>query len=162
MNHITPTNLSYLVDIPQIEDEGRLCFVEGFTHVPFELKRIYYIFDVEQNAVRGFHAHKKTRQMLFCIRGSITIHLDDGTHREQVALNDPKRGIFLDALMWHEMSHFTPDTVLLVLASDVYRESDYIRDYSMFLKYRDYFKNTHGGVPFVHNFTPVKTRLWYS
>lgn len=128
------TQLSYFIQVPKIEDEGYLCFVEGNNHLPFHIKRFYYITDVIKGVKRGFHAHHKTVQVLFCIRGNITIVLDNGFEREEVYIDEPNKGIFLDKMMWHEMIHFTRDTVLLVAASEYYQAEDYIRDYPTFLK----------------------------
>lgn len=159
MKKIIPTQLSYMIDVPHIADEGSLCFMENNNHIPFEMKRIYYIFDVEKNAVRGHHAHKKTEQMLFCIRGSISIRLDDGKTKETVVLDKPNRGIFLDALMWHEMADFSEDTVLLVLASDVYDESDYLRNYEDFIAYQRKLLIENDGQPLVRYYTPLKLHI---
>jgi dTDP-4-dehydrorhamnose 3,5-epimerase-like enzyme len=126
------TRLSYMITLPKIEDEGFLCFAEGNNHLPFSVKRFYYIADVVEGAKRGFHAHHETRQVLFCIKGSITIVLDNGQEREKVILDQSNKGIFLDKMMWHEMEDFTEDTVLLVAASEYYDEKDYIRDYKKF------------------------------
>lgn len=134
MKKIIKTKLSYIIDVPKIVDEGYLCFMEGDNHIPFQMKRIYYIFDVIKNAVRGRHAHINTQQVLFCIKGSITIILDNGTDKEAITLNNPNHGIFLDKMMWHEMVAFAEDTILLVVASDYFAESDYIRDYKKFLE----------------------------
>lgn len=134
MKNILKTKLSYIIEIPKIQDEGFLCFMEGKNHIPFQIKRIYYIFDVIKNAVRGKHTHKKTKQVLFCIRGSITIILDNGKDKEAITLNKPNQGLFLDAMMWHEMVAFKEGTVLLVVASDVYKEEDYIRNYKTYLE----------------------------
>lgn len=131
---ITKTKLSYIIEVPKIKDEGYLSFMEERNHIPFSIKRIYYIFDVIKNAVRGKHAHKKTKQVLFCIRGSITIILDNGQDKESITLNKPNEGIFLDTMMWHEMVAFKKGTVLLVIASDIYKPEDYIRDYREFLE----------------------------
>lgn len=133
----TKTKLSQIITIPKISDEGSLCFMESKTHIPFEINRVYYIFDVIKNAVRGLHAHKKTDQVLFCISGSITIILDNGKEKEAVTLNKPNMGIYLPRMLWHEMVAFKPGTILLVVASDVYKESDYIRNYSEFLQRSD-------------------------
>ncbi len=127
------TKLSYFITVPKIEDEGYLCFLEE-TDLPFLIKRIYYIFDVIEHAKRGFHAHKQTKQVLFCIKGSITMNLDNGKEREEFIMDKPNEGIFLNTLMWHEMIHFTNDAVLLVVASEPYDSSDYIRDYGLFKK----------------------------
>lgn len=132
MNKIKKTKLSYIVEIPKIKDEGYLCFAEEFNHVPFEMKRFYYIFNVDIEAVRGRHAHKKTKQMLFCIQGKVTIILDNGYKREKITLTNPNHGIFLDTMMWHDMINFEKETVLLIIASEFYDEKDYIRDYDVF------------------------------
>lgn len=134
MKNIIKTKLSYIIEIPKIEDEGYLCFMEGNNHIPFSIKRVYYIFDVIKNAVRGRHTHKKTKQVIFCIRGSITIILDNGKDKEAITLNKPNQGLFLDAMMWHEMVAFKEGTVLLVIASDIYKEDDYIRNYKKYLE----------------------------
>ncbi len=134
MNNIIKTKLSHIIEIPKIRDEGYLCFFEGNSHIPFAIKRVYYIFDVIKNAVRGKHTHKKTKQVLFCIRGSITIILDNGRDKEAITLNKANQGLFLDTMMWHEMVAFKEGTVLLVVASDVYEEKDYIRDYKTYLE----------------------------
>lgn len=132
MAKITNTKLSHIVEIPKIEDEGFLCFAESQRSIPFPIKRIYYIFDVADNAVRGKHAHKQTVQMLFCIRGKIKIILDNGFEQEEVVLDKPNMGIYLGKMLWHEMVEFDKDTVLLVVASDFYDEDDYIRSYEEF------------------------------
>lgn len=128
------TKLSEIITIPKITDEGYLSFMESENHIPFSIKRIYYIYDVIRNAVRGKHAHKKTKQVLFCIQGSITIILDNGRDKEAITLNKPNQGLFLDAMMWHEMVAFKKDTILLVVASEIFNEEDYIRNYTDFLK----------------------------
>lgn len=134
MTKIIPTQLSYIVEIPKIKDEGFLSFAEGSKDMPFEIKRIYYISKVKPGSIRGLHAHKKTKQLLFCLSGSIKITLDDGKNREELYLTDSNKGVYLDRMMWHQMSDFRKDTVLLVLASEYYDESDYIRSYNKFLQ----------------------------
>ncbi len=134
MSETTKTNLSYLINVPKINDEGFLCFIEEDNHIPFEIKRIYYIFDVIKNAVRGRHSHKETKQFLFCLKGNVTVILDNGKEKETIKLNKPDQGLFLDSMMWHEMIDFEKDTLLMVIASDFYKEDDYIRDYQQFLK----------------------------
>ncbi len=132
---IKKTVLSYIASGQHIVDEASLCILEENKAIPFPIKRVYYIFQTDPGAIRGKHAHKKTQQMLFCIQGSITVILDNGFQREEVRLDKPNEGIFLDVLMWHEMKDFTPDTILLVFASDYYKESDYIRSYNEFINY---------------------------
>src|SRR3989344_3201108 len=129
MQNITKTKISYLIEIPKIKDEGFLSFAEGDRSIPFDIKRIYYIYDVENNVIRGKHAHKKTRQVLFCVKGSVKVLLDNGDVREEIFLSEPNKGILLDRMMWHTMHEFSKDAVLLILASDYYEEKDYIRDY---------------------------------
>ena len=129
------TKLSQIYKVPKIEDEGYLCFMENDSHIPFEIRRVYYIFDVIKNAVRGKHAHKNTKQILFCIQGSITVILDNGKDKEAITLNKPNLGLYLDTMMWHEMVAFKPGTILLVLASEKFTEEDYIRDYKEYLKF---------------------------
>lgn len=134
MKNIIKTKISYIVEIPKIQDEGFLSFAEGNKNIPFDIKRIYYIYDVENNVIRGKHAHRKTRQMLFCVRGSVNVVLDNGIIKEEILLNEPNKGILLDRMMWHTMQEFSQDAILLILASDYYEEKDYIRDYQEFLR----------------------------
>lgn len=108
--------------------------IEGDTTIPFSIKRIYYIFDTKEGVRRGYHAHKKLRQVLICVRGSCKILLDNGKEKKVIPLDKPSRGLLIEQLIWREMYDFTSDCVLLVLASDYYNENDYIRDYSVFLE----------------------------
>lgn len=123
------------IKIPRIEDECFLFFAEPPQHIPFKIKRIYYIINPKSGLPRGLHAHKTTQQILFCIQGSVKIILDDGQIKNSVILNKPNIGIFLDRLMWHEMHELSENTILLVIASKKYLPKDYIRDYKLFLKY---------------------------
>jgi len=132
-NNIRRTKISYIVDIPKIADEAFLCFAESERHLPFKIKRFYFIWDVDDAVVRGKHAHRKTVQMAFCIQGKVKMILDNGYDKEEVVLDRPNRGLFLDRIMWHEMVDFQKNTVLLVMASEYFDESDYIRDYDQFL-----------------------------
>src|SRR3989338_6877031 len=124
MNNIKKTKLSNIISIPKIEDEAFLCFAESNKHIPFEIKRVYYIFDVYGNSVRGMHDNKKTEQILFCIRGKVKIRLDNGTEKEDIVLKNPNEGIFLGKMMWHEMTDFSKDALILIFASDYYNEED--------------------------------------
>jgi len=126
------------VRLPRIPDgiDGTISVAENLTHVPFEIKRVYYIYDLNNpDAVRGKHAHKELEQVLFCISGSCAIGLDDGTHRQEILLDDPSKGVYLGVELWHTMRRFSENCILLALASDVYNESDYIRNYDDFLEY---------------------------
>ncbi len=116
-------------------DTASLSFLEAERDIPFAIKRVYYIFDVADGARRGLHAHKKLQQVLICIHGSCKILLDDGTDKEVVKLTDPAEGLIVENAVWREMFDFSPGAVLLVLASEYYEESDYIRDYKEFLSY---------------------------
>lgn len=127
--------LTRLITIPKIMDECLLLFMQTPDHVPFPIRRVYYIMDRQSKQPRGYHAHKKTRQLLFCIRGSITIILDDGKQKETVVLKNPEHGVLIDNLIWHEMHNFKKSTILLVLASKAYEAEDYIRDYDQFLEF---------------------------
>lgn len=114
---------------------GSLSFVEADRDVPFPIKRVYYLYEVPGNERRGFHAHKALEQCLICVHGSCTILLDDGREKETVVLDDPSEGLYVGPSTWREMYDFSPGAVLLVLASEYYDESDYIRDYQTFLNY---------------------------
>ena len=114
---------------------GSLSFLEAEDHVPFPIRRIYYIYNVTDGARRGFHALKALRQVLFCIHGSCKVLLDDGCQRQTVTLSDPAEGILLEGVIWREMYDFSPGAVLAVLASEHYDEADYIRNYDDFLAY---------------------------
>lgn len=114
---------------------GALVFIEGCKDIPFEIKRVYYIYHVGENLRRGFHAHKTLQQVIVCIHGSCKLLLDDGKERVDITLNDPSEGLLIDSTIWREMYGFSPGTVLMALASDYYNEQDYIRDYKSFIKY---------------------------
>ena len=114
---------------------GQLIALEESKDIPFQIKRVYYIYDTKENVARGFHAHKKLKQVLICVSGSCKIRLDNGKESAVVTLAHPSEGLFLSHNIWREMYDFTPDAVLLVLASEHYEESDYIRDYNEFIKY---------------------------
>lgn len=117
------------------DKRGQLVALEAKQEIPFEIKRVYYIYDTLSDVRRGFHAHKELKQLLICVKGSCKILLDNGTEKEIVSLDKPYKGIFVQSNMWREMYDFSSDAVLLVLASELYDESDYIRDYDEFLKY---------------------------
>lgn len=117
------------------DSRGQLVALENQKEIPFDIKRVYYIYDTQEGVRRGFHAHKKLKQLLICVHGSCKVLLDDGTSKEVVCLDKPYEGIFIHSNMWREMYDFSPDAVLLVLASELYDEADYIRDYDEFLRY---------------------------
>lgn len=123
-----------LVQLPKILDDCTLIFAQTPDHIPFTIKRIYYISRAHPKLPRGFHAHKKTKQIIFCLKGSIKLTLDNGKSRKEVMLNKPNIGVFLDSMIWHEMMNFKKNTLLLILASRKFDPSDYIRNYVEFKK----------------------------
>ena len=117
------------------DSRGQLVAIEQLKDIPFEIKRVYYMYDTTEGVTRGYHAHKNLQQVLICVHGSCKIRLDNGTKKEIVTLDKPNEGLYVSNNMWREMFDFSPDAVLMVLASELYDESDYIRDYDEFLKY---------------------------
>lgn len=117
------------------DERGQLVALEEGKEIPFAIKRVYYIYGTGEGVERGFHAHKELKQLLICVHGSCIITLDDGKEKENVVLDKPYEGIFIQSNIWRVMSNFSPDAVLLVLASEIYNEADYIRDYNVFLEY---------------------------
>ena len=117
------------------DERGQLIALEEMKDVPFIIKRIYYMYGSGSKVRRGYHAHKNLQQILICVHGSCKIHLDNGKETEEVLLDKPYIGLFISNDMWREMYDFSEDAVLLVLASDYYKEEDYIRDYSEFVKF---------------------------
>lgn len=114
---------------------GHLVAIEEEKDIPFQIKRIYYIYNVMEGAVRGLHAHKSLKQLLICIHGKCTVVLDDGKEKITVELGNPNLGLYISNAIWREMADFSSDAVLLVLASEHYDENDYIRDYKEFLQF---------------------------
>ena len=115
------------------DDRGSLIAIEEGYNAPFEIKRVYYIFDTKKGVERGFHAHKKLKQMCIVVKGSCTFVVDDGNQKEEIKLNTPNQGLYIQGLIWREMKDFSEDCVLVVLASEHYDEDDYIRNYDNFL-----------------------------
>ncbi|MCR1314184.1 FdtA/QdtA family cupin domain-containing protein [Enterobacter sp. BT855] len=114
------------------DDRGALVSLERDKNIDFEIRRVYYIFDTKKGVVRGYHAHKNLKQLVVPVRGSCRFTLDDGYERVSVLLDNPAQGLLVNSLIWREMSDFSDDCVLMVLASNEYDESDYIRDYDAF------------------------------
>ena len=119
---------------PHGDDRGQLVAIEENKDLPFDVRRVYYIYDTLPGVRRGFHAHKNLEQILLCVNGSCKIHLDNGYDTVEVVLDKPNEGLYISNDMWREMYDFTPGTVLLVLASEYYDEADYIRNYDDFIK----------------------------
>ena len=129
---------SGLIELPRITDgiDGTISVAEVEIHIAFQIKRVYYIYDLENSsAVRGKHAHKELEQVIFCLNGSFILTLDDGENQEKILLNRRNIGVYLGKDLWHTMSDFSANCILLVLASDNYKESDYIRNYNDFLTF---------------------------
>lgn len=131
---MTKKSLIQTVSLPEIKDDATLCFGQIDDHIPFVFKRIYYILRPKKNEPRGFHAHFKTDQLLFCIQGKVKMVLDDGKRKEEIVLDRPNVGVLLPRMVWHEMHDMNKETILLVLASEKFKAEDYIRDYKQFKK----------------------------
>lgn len=126
-------SLARLIDLSVISDpRGNLCFVEGGRHLPFDIARVYYLYDVPSGSVRAGHAHKALNQLLIAVSGSFDVRLYDGTRTETVTLNRPSRGLHIGPMLWRELDNFSSGSVCLVLASLPYDEADYYRDFADF------------------------------
>ena len=124
-----------LINFPVIPDQrGNLAFIEERRHVPIDIARVFYLYDVPPGSERGGHAHRELSQVLIAASGSLEVHLDNGVDRETVTLNRPDFGVLMGPRVWQTMDHFTSGTVCLVLASMPFEEADYIRDYNAFRK----------------------------
>ena len=125
----------HLVDLPKINDpRGNLTFIEGSRHVPFDIKRVYYLYDVPGGAERGGHAHKELHQLIVAMSGSFDVILDDGREKKRIHLNRSYNGLYVCPMIWRELDNFSSGSVCMVLASNHYDEADYYRDYQEFLK----------------------------
>lgn len=123
------------VNLPRITDgRGDLTFVEGSRHLPFDVARVYYLYNVPQGVMRAGHAHFALQQLVVAVSGSFDLHLDDGSEKVVVRLDRPDRGIAMGSMIWREIHSFSAASVCLVLASLAYDEADYIRDYPTFLE----------------------------
>ncbi len=114
--------------------EGCLVALEQDVNIPFDIKRIYYIWGTTKDTVRGKHSHYALEQIIVCMSGSCDFILDDGQTREQLRLDNPAQGLYIKHNIWREFTNFSPDCVLMVIASHLYDEADYIRDYDQFIK----------------------------
>ncbi|WP_019415894.1 FdtA/QdtA family cupin domain-containing protein [Paenisporosarcina sp. TG20] len=118
------------------DERGNLVSLEEYKNVPFSIKRVYYLYELKKELSRGFHAHKELQQVLVCLKGSCNVLLDDGIKKQLYLLDQPHISIFIDQMIWHEMHDFSEDCVLLVIASDYYNKTDYLRDYQEFLSHK--------------------------
>lgn len=124
-----------ITHLPKISDpRGNLSFIEGGQHIPFNIKRVYYLYDVPGGADRGSHAHKSLHQFIVAMSGSFDVVLDDGKEKKRFHLNRSYYGLYVCPMMWRELDNFSSGAVCMVLASAYFSEADYIRDYSEFLR----------------------------
>lgn len=127
-----------IIDLPKIADHrGNLSFIEGSRHVPFDIKRVYYLYDVPGGAERGGHGHKELEQLIIAMAGSFDVVLDDGAGKERFHLNRSYFGLYVCPMIWRELDNFSSGSVCMVLASNIYDEADYYRDYSEYLAARE-------------------------
>jgi len=124
-----------VIELPKIHNRaGNITPVQGGDNIPFDIKRIYYLYDVPGGETRGGHAHKELQQLIVAASGSFDVVLDDGRNKRTVSLNRPNYGLYITPYIWRELINFSSGAVLLVLASMKYEEQDYIREYKSFLK----------------------------
>lgn len=123
-----------IIDLPKINDSrGNLTFVEGNQHVPFAIQRVYYLYDVPGGAERGGHAHKALSQLIIAMSGSFDVILDEGGEKRRFHLNRSYQGLYVCPMMWRELDNFSSGSVCMVLASNIYEESDYYRNYDEYI-----------------------------
>ena len=127
-------NYTSPIELPVISDpRGDLVFIEGSKHIPFDIQRVYYLYNLPEGAVRGGHAHRELQQVIFALSGKFRVKIDNGKEKSEHWLNHPNKGLYINRLIWREMDCFSEGAVGLVLASLPYDESDYYRDYDEFL-----------------------------
>jgi len=123
-----------IIDLPKIVDpRGNLTFIEGGQHTPFDIKRVYYLYDVPGGAERGGHAHKNLHQLIVAMAGSFDIHIDDGKSKKVIHMNRSYYGLYICPMIWREIDNFSSGAVCMVLASEHYDELDYYRNYDNFV-----------------------------
>jgi hypothetical protein len=124
-----------IISLPRLTDpRGNLSFIEGGNHIPFEIKRVYYLYDVPGGSDRGSHAHKKLHQFIIAMSGSFDVLLDDGMKKEKFHLNRSYFGLYVTPMMWRYLDNFSSGAVCMVLASEFYNEKDYFREYADFMQ----------------------------
>lgn len=129
-------DLVELIELPKISDpRGNLSFVEQNQHIPFEIRRIYYLYDIPGGSERGSHAHKNLKQLMIAISGSFDIRLNDGNDSKNFHLNRPYLGLYIPPMLWRSLDNFSSGSVCMVIASDLYDEDDYLRNYTNYLNH---------------------------
>ena len=129
-----PIDECKVIDFPVVHDHrGNLTFVEGQVHIPFEIERVYYLYDVPGGAKRGGHAHKELEQVIVAMSGSFDVVLNDGDEEKRVHLNRSYKGLYVPTMIWRELDNFSSGSVCMVLASNRFTEEDYLRDYQEYL-----------------------------
>lgn len=124
-----------IIDLPRIQDlRGNLTFIEGSNHIPFDIQRVYYLYDVPGGAQRGGHAHKRLEQLIIAMSGSFDVIIDDGIQKKRIHLNRSYSGLYVCPMIWRELDNFSSGSVCMVLASNRYDEGDYFRDYAEFMR----------------------------
>lgn len=124
---------SRIIDLPQFTDErGSLSFAEQHEHIPFDIKRFYYLYDVPGDKTRGDHGHRELRQVMIAVNGSFEVHLNDGYERTTMLLDDPSEGLYIPRLVWRSVEGFSEGAVALNITAQYYDEDDYIHDYDEF------------------------------
>ena len=127
-----------LIDLPRIgERKGYITPIYGREHIPFDIARVYYLYDIPGGATRAAHGHKELQQLMVSVMGSFDVTLDDGREKQRITLNRPYYGVYIPRLIWRELDNFSSGAICLVLASMPYDENDYIREYNLFLKEKD-------------------------
>ena len=127
-----------IIELPKINDpRGNLSFIEEMNHIPFKIKRIFYLYDIPTDESRGAHAHKELHQFLICLSGSFNVQLDDSHSKTLIHLNRPWKGLYIPPMIWAAEINFDPGSVCLSLTSEFFEESDYIRNYDEFLLNRN-------------------------
>ena len=132
-----------IIDLPVINDpRGNLTFIEGGRHIPFDIRRVYYLYDIPGGGARGGHAHKALHTLIIAMSGSFDIHIDDGSAKKVVHMNRSYYGLYVCPMIWREIDNFSSGAVCMSLASELYDETDYYRDYDAFI--RDVRKQAKG------------------